>query len=154
MTAFPLKNWRPFIFGLIAIVLVSCGGPPAAIQPPPTYTTAQLTRIDDYLMGIEANAQRFAELEQDIATGDWQDVQGIMRGPLGAMLQDMRFLNRNLLVKDQPIAAKITRSLFDHFVDIDQAADSKNTIAAQKGLTAAEQDFELYLKLMPLPNLS
>ncbi|MDG2990838.1 photosystem II protein PsbQ [Candidatus Synechococcus calcipolaris G9] len=154
MTAFRLKNWLPLVLGLIAVVLVSCGAPPAAIQPPPTYTPEQLTRIDDYLMGIEANAQRFAELEQDIATGDWQDVQGIMRGPLGAMLQDMRFLNRNLLPKDQPIATKLTRSLFDHFVDIDQAADSKNTIAAQKGLSAAEQDFELYLKLMPLADAS
>lgn len=149
MTGLRFKNWLPLLLGLIAVVLVSCGGPPAAVQPLPTYTAAQLTRIDDYLTGIEANAQRFAELEQDIAAADWQDVQGIMRGPLGAMLQDMRFLNRNLLPKDQPIATKLTRSLFDHFVDIDQAAESQSIVAAQKGLAAAKEDFELYLKLMP-----
>lgn len=133
---------------LVAVFVVSCGGPSATVAPP-TYTQIQLERIQGYIPGILEAHERFGELESGIQAEDWQEVQAVMRGPLGQMLQDMNSLTRNLLPKDQQAARQAARNFFDDLVDIDQAAEGQKVDVALLGYTQALKDFDEFMQLIP-----
>lgn len=137
------------ILSIVAVVLVSCGGPSATTVAPSTYSDLQITRIKDFLSDIQKNAERFADLETSIAKADWQEASNIMRGSLGQMLMDMRALNRNLLAKDRPTPAALTQALTEDFLKIDQAADLDSVPLAQAGFRDAVADFNAYLNSLP-----
>ncbi len=144
-------NWRGLITWVLVLTttfLVSCGG--STVQAaPPTYTSTQLERIADYKTDILARHERMADLKTEIESKDWEEAKAIMSGPLGQMFLDMRNLNRNLLPQTQPTASKVTRSLFDDFVDIEQAGAINNLDNALKAYQKAEQDFDRFLQLLP-----
>lgn len=136
------------VLALVAVVLVSCGGPSATVAPP-TYTQTQLERIQGYVPGILEAHERLSELQEGIQAEDWQEVQAVMRGPLGQMLQDMNSLTRSLLPADQKAARQAARDLFDDFVDIDQAAESQKVEVALRGYGEAVADFNKFMQLLP-----
>jgi photosystem II protein PsbQ len=134
---------------LITVFLVSCGGPAPQAVAPPSYTTVQLEKIQDYATGIQEKYQRMADLQGAINARNWEEAKAIMGGSLGQMLQDMRNLERNLLPQDRLAAQALTRSLFDDFVGIDQAGLINNLDKARKSYNAAVQDFEQFIQLLP-----
>lgn len=144
-------NWRGLITWVLVLTtafLVSCGGSNLQAAPP-TYTPVQLERIADYKTYILANYQRMADLKAEIESKDWEEAKAIMSGPLGQMFLDMRNVNRNLLPQAQATAKKVTRSLFDDFVEIEQAGAMNNLDDALQAYSKAEQDFDRFLQLLP-----
>jgi photosystem II protein PsbQ len=147
MKAF-LRPVLSVVLGLVATVLVACGGPNVA-APPPTYSQFQLDRIQEYSRSILQQHQRFEDLAAAIQAGNEPEAKAITNGPLGEMLRDMQSLNRNLLPKAQPAARELARALFDDFVGVDQALLVKNTAEANRAFAAAGADFERYINLLP-----
>lgn len=137
------------IIVLLATFLISCGSPSTATAPP-TYTTAQLQKIQEYVPEILAVRDRAPELQKLIQTQQWIYVGNFTHGPMAEARLSMNYLSANLLPKDQSAARKIARDLFDHLVKIDSAADSANKIAALDNASAAFADIDEFLKLLPV----
>lgn len=137
------------IIVLLATFLISCGSPSTATAPP-TYSTAQLQKIQEYVPNILAVRDRAPELQKLIQTQQWIKVGNFTHGPMAEARLSMNYLSANLLPKDQSAARKVARDLFDHLVKIDSAADSANKIAALDNAQAAFADIDEFLKLLPV----
>ena len=136
------------IIVLVATFLISCGGPSVA-TPPPTYTTAQIQKIQEYVPEIIAVRDRSQELQSLIQTKQWIKIGNFIHGPMGEAKLNMGYVTSNLLPKDQPAARKLTRDLFDHLVKIDQAAETANSQSVFSNYQAAFADLDEFLKLLP-----
>jgi photosystem II protein PsbQ len=136
------------IIVLLATFLISCGGPSVAVVPP-TYTAAQLEKIQAYLPEIKATRDRAQELENLIQTNDWINVGNFIHGPITEARLTMTYITPNLLPKVQPASRQITRDFFNHLVKIDQAATAGDTQLALSNYKAAFTDIDKFLKLLP-----
>ncbi|BAZ38020.1 hypothetical protein NIES4101_39540 [Calothrix sp. NIES-4101] len=136
------------ILVFLATFLMSCGGPVIS-TPPPTYTQAQVQKINEYKTDIVTVRERAAELGQLIGKKEWIKVGNFIHGPMAEARLDMTYIVPNLLPNDQPAARKIARDLFDHLVKIDQAATSGNQVVAASNFAAAYSDFDKFLQLLP-----
>ena len=136
------------ILVILATFLISCGSPTVA-TPPPTYTTAQLEKIQEYLPEVLSVRDRSSELQKLIQTNDWIYVGNFIHGPMTSLKQNMSYIASNLLPKDQTQARKITRDLFNHLVKIDQAASDRNSQLALSNKNAAFADIDNFLQLLP-----
>lgn len=133
---------------LLATFLISCGSPTTA-SAPPTYTTAQLERIQGYAPDIQAVRDRADELKNLIQRKEWIDVGNFIHGPIAEARLTMTYVTPNLLPKDQPTARQITKDLLNHLVKIDQAATAGNTQLALSNYQAAFADIDKFLQLLP-----
>ncbi|BAY36856.1 hypothetical protein NIES2111_11890 [Nostoc sp. NIES-2111] len=133
---------------LLATFLISCGSPTTAVAPP-TYTTAQLERIQGYAPDIQAVRDRADELKKLIQKREWIDVGNFIHGPIAEARLTMTYVTPNLLPKDQPTARQITKDLLNHLVKIDQAATAGNTQLALSNYQAAFADIDKFLQLLP-----
>lgn len=136
------------ILVLLATFLISCGGPNVAV-PPPTYTTAQLEKIQTYAPEIQAVRDRAEELQNLIQKKDWIFVSNFIHGPITEARLSMTYVIPNLLPKEQPEARKITKDLFNHLVKINQAALDRNSLVAFDNYEAAFEDIDKFLQLLP-----
>ncbi|MBW4564437.1 MAG: photosystem II protein PsbQ [Mojavia pulchra JT2-VF2] len=136
------------ILVLLATFLISCSNPSVAVAPP-TYTTAQLTKIQGYVPEIQAVRDRSEELRKLIERKDWIDVGNFIHGPVAEARLNMTYIAPNLLPQDQPKAREITRDFFNHLVKIDKAATQRNTQLALSNSQAAFADIDKFLQLLP-----
>ncbi|MDJ0733623.1 MAG: photosystem II protein PsbQ [Nostocaceae cyanobacterium] len=139
------------ILVLLATFLISCGGPKVA-APPPTYTTAQLEQIQEYLPELLAVRDRSQELEKLIQKNEWVNVGNFIHGPMAEAKLNMNYITARLLPQDQPQARQITRDLFNHLVKIDQAAKDRNSFSAANYYKAAYSDIQKFIDLLPEKN--
>jgi photosystem II protein PsbQ len=139
------------IIVFVATFLVSCGSPTVA-KAPPTYTTAQIERIQQYVPDMVGLRDRMGELQTLIKRRDWIDVGNFIHGPLGELRLKMTYVTRNLLPKDQEAARQATRDLFNDLVKIEQAAEDGNSQAAIGYYQAALADVNKFLQLIPQLN--
>lgn len=142
------RSLLSLILVFLATFLISCGGPTVA-KVPPTYTTAQLTKIQVYVPDIQAVRDRSEELKSLIQRKDWIDVGNFIHGPVTQARLNMTYVIPNLLPKDQPAARQITRDLFNHLLKIDQAATNGNTQVALSNYPAVFADIDKFLDLLP-----
>lgn len=145
---FKSRSWLSAVIAMLAFVLVSCSSPTKVVVPT-TYSEGQIQQIQLYVPNFLEAKDRLANLYDEINEQDWQEVQAIMRGPLGETLQEMKYATRNLLPKDQEFAATATRAIFDDFISIDAAISSKNVYDAQRGYDSAMRDFDQFLGILP-----
>jgi photosystem II protein PsbQ len=136
------------LFVMVAFVLVSCSGP-STVAVAPTYTEAQLQKIQQYLPEIKGAYGRLDALSAAIQDRNWQEVRSTIRGPFGSMIQDLKYVTSNLLPADQKAAREVSRSIFQDFIDIDQAAAATNVDAALKGFESAAKDIDAFLGNLP-----
>ncbi|BAY24809.1 hypothetical protein NIES2100_46060 [Calothrix sp. NIES-2100] len=136
------------ILVLLATFLISCGSPTVA-KAPPTYTTAQLTKIQVYVPDIQAVRDRSEELESLIKQKDWINVSNFIHGPITQARLNITYVIPNLLPKEQSAARQIVRDLFNHLLKIDQAATDGNTLVALNNQQAAVADIDKFLDLLP-----
>jgi photosystem II protein PsbQ len=136
------------ILVLLATFLISCGSPTTAVAPP-TYTTAQLERIQGYAPDIQVVRDRADELKKLIQRKEWIDVGNFIHGPIAEARLTMTYITPNLLPKDQPTARQITKDLLNHLVKIDQAATAGNSQLALSNYQAAFADIDKFLQLLP-----
>jgi photosystem II protein PsbQ len=133
---------------MVAFVLVSCGGP-SKVTVPPTYTTAQLQKIQQYLPEIQSANGRLEALGAAIQNQQWQEVRSTIRGPFGSLIQDLKYVTSNLLPADQKMAREVSRNIFQDFIEIDQAAVANNVGAALQGFDNAAKDIDAFLGGLP-----
>lgn len=136
------------ILVFLTTFLMSCGGPSVA-TPPPTYTQAQLEKIQGYLTDIEAVRDRKSELGKLIVNNEWIKVGNFIHGPMAEARLDMTYIVPNLLPSEQAPARKVARDVFDHLVKIDQAASSGNQVVAANNYKEVYSDIDKFLSLMP-----
>ncbi|MBD2629919.1 photosystem II protein PsbQ [Trichormus variabilis] len=144
----PQRSIFSLILVLLATFLISCGSPSVAAAPP-TYTPAQVAKIQEYVPDIQVVRDRSEELKSLIQKGEWINVGNFIHGPITEARLNMTYVIPNLLPQDQPKARQITRDLLSHLVKIDQAATVGNTSLALSNYKETVADFEKFLQLVP-----
>lgn len=139
-----------FILTIVAIFLVSCGSPTTATVPP-TYTSAQVEQIQEYVPKILALRNRMKEIPTSVQRRDWIDVSNFVHGPIGELRLQMTYVTRNLLPQDQKKAQQLTRDLFNELVQIDQAAQAADARKAVSNYQQALADIDNFVRLIPQP---
>jgi photosystem II protein PsbQ len=136
------------ILVLLATFLISCSSP-SVTTAPPTYTPAQLVKIQEYVPKIQVVRDRSLELEKLIQSGEWIKVGNFIHGPFTEARLDMTYIIPNLAPQDQVKARQITRDLLSHLVKIDQASSKGNTSVALSNYKEAFGDVDKFLQLIP-----
>ncbi len=136
------------ILVLLTTFLISCGNPSVATAPP-SYTSAQLVKIQEYIPDIQVVRDRSEELKNLIQSGEWIKVGNFIRGPMTEARLNMTYVIPNLVPQDQPKGRQITKDLLGHLVKIDQAASIGNTSLALSNYKDAFADVDKFLQLIP-----
>ena len=141
------RSILPLILVAVATLLVSCSGGTAAA--PPTYTPEKLQKIETYRIPVDIARDRLFELGEYIDDEDWVNTKTFIHGPLGLIRRDMTYLSNALLPDDREQATELAKDIFNHFEDIDAAANDKNYAAAISEYKEVVSDFDVYLELVP-----
>ena len=136
------------ILVLLTTFLISCGNPSVATAPP-SYTSAQLVKIQEYVPDIQVVRDRSEELKNLIQSGEWIKVGNFIHGPMTEARLNMTYVIPNLVPQDQPKGRQITKDLLGHLVKIDQAASIGNTSLALSNYKDAFADVDKFLQLIP-----
>ncbi|MBE9230046.1 photosystem II protein PsbQ [Phormidium sp. LEGE 05292] len=136
------------ILAFVATVLVSCGGAPTATKPP-TYTPAQIERIQQYASDLEKVQERLPELAKLIQDENWTFVKNFIRGPLGELRTNLSFVERNLLPKDKTKVHETSQELIEGLILIDEAADSRDYKKAIRNFGVVQRELRSFLELTP-----
>jgi photosystem II protein PsbQ len=136
------------IFVLLATFLISCGSPSVATVPP-SYTAAEVAKIQEYLPGIQMVRDRSPEFQNLIKTGEWIKVGNFIHGPMTEARLNMTYIIPNLAKQNQAKARQISKDLLNDLVRIDQAAAAGNTSLASTKYKEAFADIDKFLELVP-----
>jgi photosystem II protein PsbQ len=136
------------ILVLLTTFLISCGNPSVATAPP-SYTSAQLVKIQEYVPDIQVVRDRSEELKNLIQSGEWIKVGNFIHGPMTEARLNMTYVIPNLVPQEQPKGRQITKDLLGHLVKIDQAASVGNTSLALSNYKDAFADVDRFLQLIP-----
>ncbi len=136
------------ILVLLTTFLISCGNPSVATAPP-SYTSAQLVKIQEYVPDIQVVRDRSEELKNLIQSREWIKVGNFIHGPMTEARLNMTYVIPNLVPQDQPKGRQITKDLLGHLVKIDQAATVGNTSLALSNYKDAFTDVDKFLQLIP-----
>jgi photosystem II protein PsbQ len=135
-------------FALLATFLISCSGPSVATAPP-TYTPAEITKIQEYVPEITIVRDRASELEKLIQSSEWIKVGNFIHGPMAEARLNMTYIIPHIAPQDQAKARQITKDLLGHLVKVDQAASVGNTTQALANYKDAFGDVDKFLNLVP-----
>ncbi|OLP20399.1 photosystem II protein PsbQ [Leptolyngbya sp. 'hensonii'] len=117
------RSFLSLILGLILVFVVSLNMPAmAAKKSTPTYTAAQLEQIQVYRSNLKAVSDRLPELVPMIEKRQWTDVRDFIHGPMGELRVRMNRLTRSLLPQEQAAATAAAREVFEHLIELDEAA--------------------------------
>jgi photosystem II protein PsbQ len=143
------RSFLALVLAAIATFLVSCSGP-AEVAPPPAYTPSQLERIHNYEAELLVMRDRLDEIPVLVQNDKWQTVQTLIHGPLGELRTKMNLISRNLLTPaEQEAASQVAREVFEHLVDLDDAAELADAQGVLSNYAAAVDDFDVFLDLIP-----
>jgi photosystem II protein PsbQ len=136
------------IFVLLATFLISCGSPSVATVPP-SYTAAEVAKIQEYVPGIQMVRDRSTELQNLISQGEWIKVGNFIHGPMTEARLNMTYIIPNLAKQNQAQARQISKDLLNDLVKIDQAAATGNTSLALNKYQEVFADIDKFLELVP-----
>jgi photosystem II protein PsbQ len=139
------------IFVLLATFLISCNSPTIATVPP-SYTAAEVAKIQEYVPGIQMVRDRSPELQNLITTGEWVKVGNFIHGPMTEARLNMTYIIPNLAKQNQAQARQISKDLLNDLVKIDQAAATGNTSLALNKYQEVFADIDKFLELVPEKN--
>jgi len=143
---FKKRSIVAWMMALLVAFLASCGSP----TPPPTYSDAQLEKIEQYTSGIEALRDRMDELQSLIQKEEWVNVDTFIHGPLGDLRSKTSYLTQVLLLpKDKMPVLDAAKAVFEDLEDIDVAAEEANQKQALSEYKKAVSDFDTFLGLVP-----
>ena len=135
-----------WVMALLVTFLASCGSP----TPPPTYSDAQLQKIELSAAGIQGLRDRMGELKSLIKKEDWVNVRTFIHGPLGDLGSKTTYLTQSLLLpKDKKPVLDAAKQVFEDLQDIDVAATEGNKKQAISEYKEAVADFDTFLGLVP-----
>ena len=137
------------IFVLLATFLISCNSPTTIATVPPSYTAAEVAKIQEYVPGIQMVRDRSPELQNLITTGEWVKVGNFIHGPMTEARLNMTYIIPNLAKQNQAQARQISKDLLNDLVKIDQAAATGNTSLALNKYQEVFADIDKFLELVP-----
>jgi photosystem II protein PsbQ len=139
------------ILALAAVVLLNLGSVAEAKRPakPLTYTSDQITEIQESAAELSSIRDRLPELADLIQKQDWVFVRNFLHGPLGEIRTKMSLLSQKLLPTDQKQARTIAKAVADNLVAIDQASKDENYKAAIRNYAETIRDLDAFLQLVP-----
>jgi|SRR6478672_5195833 len=135
------------ILAFVTVFIVSCSSPTAF--KPPTYTSAQLEKIQGYANDLGAVRDRLPELATLIQNRKWSDVESFIHGPLGELRVQMSTVARDLLPNAQSTALETAKNVFGHLNKLDQAAKDTSYEQAIRQYAEALKDFDAFFELLP-----
>ena len=136
------------IFVLLATFLISCNSPTIATVPP-SYTAAEVAKIQEYVPGIQMVRDRSTELQNLISQGEWIKVGNFIHGPMTEARLNMTYIIPNLARQNQAKARQISKDLLQDLVRVDQAASTGNTSLALTKYKEVFADIDNFLELVP-----
>jgi photosystem II protein PsbQ len=145
-----MSFFRPFISFLlvcVAVLLVSCSD--GSQVKAPTYSDAQLAKIQLASKGVTALEGRLSELSDLIDKKDWNNVRSFIHGPLGELRTRLVGVSRELLPAQRQQALDMGKEIFVHLNKIDAAAADNNQLLAASNYTEALKDFATFDSLLP-----
>ena len=128
--------------------MISCNSPTIATVPP-SYTAAEVAKIQEYVPGIQMVRDRSPELQNLITTGEWVKVGNFIHGPMTEARLNMTYIIPNLAKQNQAQARQISKDLLNDLVKIDQAAATGNTSLALNKYQEVFADIDKFLELVP-----
>jgi photosystem II protein PsbQ len=141
---------RPLISLLlvcVAVLLVSCSD--GFQVKAPTYSDAQLAKIQLASKGVATLESRLSELSDLIDQKDWNNVRSFIHGPLGELRTRMVGVARELLPAQRQQALEVGKEIFVHLNKIDAAAADNNQQLAASNYSEALKDFAAFDQLLP-----
>jgi photosystem II protein PsbQ len=145
-----MSLFRPLISILlvfISVFVVSCGDGSQAKAP--TYSSAQLARIQTTTKNVTALTDRLPELSAMIQKRDWNNVKSFIHGPLGDIRILMSALSKELLPGTKEKALATSKEIFVHFNKIDEAAGNNDYPGAIRNYGEAMKDISTLFSLAP-----
>jgi photosystem II protein PsbQ len=139
------------VLALAAVVLLNLGSVAEAKRPakPLTYTSEQITEIQESASELTTIRDRLPELADLIQKQDWVFVGNFLHGPLGDIRTKMSRLSQKLLPNDQKQARTVAKAVADNLVAIDQASKDENYKAAIRNYGETIRDLDSLLQLVP-----
>jgi photosystem II protein PsbQ len=141
---------RPLISLLlvcVAVLLVSCSD--GSQVKAPTYSDAQLAKIQLASKGVATLEGRLSELSDLIDQKDWNNVRSFIHGPLGDLRTRMVGVAKELLPAQRQQALEVGKEIFVHLNKIDAAAADNNQQLAASNYSEALKDFAAFDQLLP-----
>jgi photosystem II protein PsbQ len=145
-----MSFFRPLISLLlvcVAVLVVSCSD--GSQVKPPTYSDAQLAKIQLASKNISSLEGRLPELAESIEQQDWNNIRSFIHGPLGDLRTRMVGLSRELLPAQRDRALAASKEIFVHLNKIDEAAANNNQELASFNYSEALKDFAAFDGLLP-----
>jgi photosystem II protein PsbQ len=145
-----MSLFRPLIsliLVFISVFVVSCSD--ASQAKAPTYSAAQLVRIQTTTKNVTALTDRLPELSAMIQKRDWNNVKSFIHGPLGDIRVLMSGLSRELLPGTKEKALKVSKEIFVHLNKIDEAAGNNDYPGAIRNYGEAIKDITTLFDLTP-----
>ncbi|WP_088893724.1 photosystem II protein PsbQ [Leptolyngbya ohadii] len=145
---FRYRSLIALILVAVTSLLVSCSSPTPTAKAP-TYTTDQLTQIQQYTTRLQSSRDRMLELPPLVQQKRWTDVESLIHGPLGEIRATMLRLSRNLLPSEQKAAETAAKETFEHLIAIDEAAQAQDGIKALRNYNELLKDFDAFIEKIP-----
>ncbi len=145
-----MSFFRPLISLLlvcVTVLLVSCSD--GSQVKAPTYSDAQLAKIQLASKGVATLEGRLSELADLIDKKDWNNVRSFIHGPLGELRTRLVGVSRELLPAQRQQALDMGKEIFVHLNKIDAAAADNNQLLAASNYSEALKDFATFDSLLP-----
>ncbi|OIP68344.1 MAG: hypothetical protein AUK48_16000, partial [Oscillatoriales cyanobacterium CG2_30_44_21] len=110
------------------------------VQPANAMPLAAITA--DSTEKLQVLSDRFDRLEKYVYSEKWNDVITYIHGPFGEIRRELRMVAMQLDKSQKVKANTLANDLFKNFVRLDNAANSKDAIAAESAFKSALQNFE------------
>ncbi|PZU98317.1 MAG: hypothetical protein DCE90_04150 [Pseudanabaena sp.] len=96
---------------------------------------------------LKVLGDRFDRLEKYVYSEKWNDVITYIHGPFGEIRRELRMVAAQLDKTKKEKANTLANDLFKNFVKLDNAANSKDAIAAESAFKSSLQNFEDIVEL-------
>ncbi len=119
--------------------------------PDPSKILYKGADIDVQIKRISDAATRLNEIPKIASEKKWSQVQGILTGPLGTLVQTMNALCKDInsgSSKDSELAKKAAAKVKGDIILISQEASKKNEGGVVKACEMAQKDLEAFAKLV------
>ncbi len=149
-----MVKYRAILTAVLAVLMVFLlslgnGAEAKRVAKPLSYTSEQISQIQEYGSELSALRDRMPELADLIQKQDWVFVRNFIHGPLGELRAKMLYAAQNLLGDDQKQARAVAKAVFDNLVAMDQAAQNRDYRLAIRNYTETIRDFDNFLNLLP-----
>ncbi|MBW4650703.1 MAG: hypothetical protein KME06_18735 [Kastovskya adunca ATA6-11-RM4] len=141
-----LKTIVSGILVFFAVVCLTCNSALADhVQYEPTATAYQKRQMQEIVPTIIQKGDRLPELQQLIASQQWQNVDPLIHGDLDELRSSMSEVTQLFPPKDQVQVRNTATRFFQHLDGVEQATENQDSSQAGQEYQAALEEFDTFL---------